>query len=198
MLVNENLSAVCGDSLECQYTQTIKNIKKIRKARDIAYRAETKRIKDKYKDSESSKNDLIKDIQKNVFNPFIKLRDSGEPCISCNKHEYEIKNFKQWHAGHYLGTGARKDIRFNEDNCHKQCSGCNQGENHNKAKEASTSNRYRHHLVNKIGLERVEKLEVYNIHRYTYDELIEIKKHFSDKFKRLKNEAKHKLSTRNR
>ncbi len=56
----------------------------------------------------------------NAFNAYIRYRDRNEPCISCERfHE------GQYHAGHYRTTGANPELRFNEDNCHKQCAPCN-------------------------------------------------------------------------
>ena len=57
-----------------------------------------------------------------AFNEFIRLRDAGLGCISCEKPSDWSG---QWHAGHYKTVGARPDLRFNEDNVHKQCSQCN-------------------------------------------------------------------------
>lgn len=54
------------------------------------------------------------------FNAFIRERDADLPCISCGRfHD------GQYHAGHYRTVGANPELRFNEDNCHKQCSPCN-------------------------------------------------------------------------
>ena len=54
------------------------------------------------------------------FNAFIRERDADLPCISCGRfHD------GQYHAGHYRTEGANPELRFNEDNCHKQCSPCN-------------------------------------------------------------------------
>ena len=112
MLIN-GLRAVCGDSLECQQSEAIKLINKARKAKDREYKRETKRIKEKYKGGSTSIRELTEYIQSRIFNVYIKLRDKGKPCISCGKYEHEIKNFRGWHAGHYLSIGARKDLRFN-------------------------------------------------------------------------------------
>jgi len=85
-----------------------------------------------------------------IFNKYIRIRDVEDGCISCDKHnEWD----GQWHAGHYMTVGANPELRFNEDNCHKQCSVCN---NH---LSGNLSN-YRKRLEKKIGLERLEALEV--------------------------------------
>jgi len=95
----------------------------------------------------------MKDIKKRkpaaqaAFNAFIRARDESQPCISCQRH-----HTKQYHAGHYKTTAARPDLRFNEDNCHKQCSACN---NH----LSGNIEKYRPNLITKIGRERFDALE---------------------------------------
>lgn len=85
-----------------------------------------------------------------IFNKFIRIRDAEDGCISCRKP----KDWDgQWHAGHYMTVGANPELRFNEDNCHKQCSQCN------FFKSANLTT-YRCKLAKKIGLERLEVLEV--------------------------------------
>jgi len=56
-----------------------------------------------------------------IFNRFIRLRDSGQPCISCGT----TKDVK-YDAGHFYSVGAYPNLRINEHNVHKQCSNnCN-------------------------------------------------------------------------
>jgi hypothetical protein len=82
-----------------------------------------------------------------AFNAYIRKRDEAMPCISCGRfHE------GQWHAGHYLSTGARPELRFDEQNCHKQCQPCNTHLHGNLVM-------YRAELIRRIGLAKVEKLE---------------------------------------
>ena len=77
------------------------------------------------------------------------MRDAELGCVSCDKP----KDWGgQWHAGHYKTVGARPDLRFNEKNCHKQCSVCN---NHLSGNLAA----YRIELINRIGIAAVEELE---------------------------------------
>lgn len=54
-----------------------------------------------------------------MFNKFIRLRDQGQMCISCNK-----KALKE-NAGHYFSAGGHSNVRFDEDNVHLQCEYCN-------------------------------------------------------------------------
>ena len=83
-----------------------------------------------------------------AFNAFIRARDKDKHCVSCNKN-----HTGQYHAGHLKTVGARGDVRFNEDNCHKQCSVCN---NHLSGNVAE----YRANLIKLLGEKRVLALDV--------------------------------------
>lgn len=84
--------------------------------------------------------------QKQV-NRYVRLRDRGKPCISCDT-EWK-PNFQ---AGHWLTTKARPELRFNLDNIAAQCVQCNLFKSGNQQL-------YRVALVQRIGPERVESLE---------------------------------------
>lgn len=100
----------------------------------------------KRKDAAKTKGELHKEAQA-VFNKFIRLRDAGQPCISCQRH-----HSGQIHAGHYRSVGAAIELRYNEDNVHAQCAPCN---NHKSGNAID----YRINLVKKIGVDRVDLLE---------------------------------------
>ena len=91
----------------------------------------------------------LKALAQKAFNLYIRLRDEGEGCISCDKTKCWPG---QWHAGHYLTTGARPQLRFNELNVWRQCSQCNLYLSGNLAQ-------YRLKLTRRIGAEAVEALE---------------------------------------
>ena len=134
----------------------------------VKEKARKKLAKDtrKRKEALKDKRDWIKEVQVE-FNKFIRERDKNEPCISCasNPNDLNLLTGSRWDAGHYLSIGARANLRFNEDNCQKQCVKCNRDLSGNAAE-------YRIGLVKKIGLERVEKLEsTYESVRYTIDQL---------------------------
>lgn len=64
--------------------------------------------------------------------------------------------------------GHSSELRFDEDNTHKQCSVCNNHKSGNLAE-------YRPNLINKIGKEAVERLEgPHDPKKYTIDELQEL------------------------
>lgn len=93
-----------------------------------------------------SRADWAKEAQQ-AFNAYIRARDSDLPCISCGRH-----HDGQYHAGHYLSRGARPELAYHPDNCHKQCAPCNTHLSGNLVL-------YRLNLIERIGLDRVEWLE---------------------------------------
>lgn len=62
--------------------------------------------------------DWLKEAQ-TIFNKYIRLRDEGKMCISCNTIP------KKKNAGHYFSQGGHSNVRFDEDNVHLQCEACN-------------------------------------------------------------------------
>ena len=119
----------------------------------------------------------IKECQ-TTFNKWVRLRDERQPCISCNRY-----HDGQYHAGHLYTTAARPDLRFNPDNCWKQCSSCNTHLSGNIQK-------YRTNLIGRIGQERVDALEKVGRSDWSIEEIKEIKKKYQQKIKELANENK--------
>jgi len=105
-----------------------------------------------------------------LFNKYIRtVRDKDDPCISCQKHR------KTYDAGHYRTRGAASQLTFDEDNCHKQCVWCNRHLSGNLT-------HYRIHLIEKIGIERVEALENNNTpKKWTIEEYKEIQLIYREK-----------------
>lgn len=117
-----------------------------------------------------------------AFNAFIRLRDAGLPCISCGVISPPDRYGGAWDCGHYLTRGAHPELRFNEDNAHKQCKKCNGGAGNWSGKSRTVQQDYRQHLVRLIGLERVEYLEgPHEPERYTIEDLREIKAKYQKK-----------------
>jgi hypothetical protein len=99
------------------------------------------------------------------FNKFIRIRDREQPCISCGKPPGGTGFHEGRDAGHYRSVGSASHLRFNEDNVHAQCVACNQY-------GAGKAVDYRTRLVSRIGLARVEALEMSNQpHKWTLDEV---------------------------
>jgi hypothetical protein len=116
------------------------------KSRAKREKEERKRDKER-RDNLKSRSDWIKEAQV-AFNAWIRWRDRDRPCISCGRYHDGAHD-----AGHYRTTGSSPAIRFNEDNCHKQCVPCNQHKHGNIVE-------YRLRLIERIGRDRVEALEV--------------------------------------
>ena len=112
-----------------------------------------------------------------AINKWVRLRDDNLPCISCGRH-----HTGQYHAGHYLTTGSRPELRFNELNIHKQCAPCN---NHLSGNLIM----YRVGLIAKIGLADVESLEgPHPPSKWTIEQLKEIKVEYKRRVRGLTDE----------
>lgn len=139
-------------------------------------KAEQKKARKELRDGRErlmSKSDHLKLAQKS-FNAYIRERDAALPCICCNRHHNG-----QYHAGHYLSVGANPELRFNENNCHKQSSYCNNYKSGNQAQ-------YRINLIAKIGEAEVERLEGPHLPlKLTIDDIKAIRQEYNDKRKEL-------------
>lgn len=97
------------------------------------------------------KPDLTKKLDK-VFSLYIRLRDvmpSGYGrCIACGR----IKPFRELDCGHYFSR-THMATRWDEDNCHIECRGCNRF-------SADHLIGYRDNLMRKIGAGRYDKLHL--------------------------------------
>lgn len=87
--------------------QALKNLASIKKEKKI-----------KQKEDLLTLQDYLKMTQQ-VFNAYIRLRDKGNNCISCDKP------CKKENAGHYFSSGGHANVRFDENNVHLQCEYCN-------------------------------------------------------------------------
>jgi len=65
---------------------------------------------------------VLKKKLQGEFNKYIRKRDGGEDemgiCISCGK-------FRKLQAGHFYPVKGYDSLRFDEDNVHGECAGCN-------------------------------------------------------------------------
>lgn len=120
-----------------------------------------------------------------VFNTFIRVRDKGKDCISCDS-----KLDDKYHAGHYLSTGAYPNLRFEETNVHGQCIRCNMHLH-------GALIPYTEKLPKRIGLdayyELLEKRKQEK--KYTIPEIKELIKLYRDKTKALQETNNNKLKT---
>ena len=131
--------------MDCVTQKAIQGIPKGKKIKEKADRKDNARKKREFYDKDIK---TRREAAVYWFNRFIRLRDSGSPCISCGATDTSL----QYHAGHFIPAGSCSALRFNEKNCHLQCSRCNNFLSGNLRE-------YRVGLIIKIGQEDVEILE---------------------------------------
>lgn len=162
--------------------------------KDIAQKEKKqKQVNKVRKEALKTVGELKKEAQ-TAFNRFIRLRDHNDGCISCGKTKAEVESKGSfvggyWDAGHYMTRGARPELRFVENNVHKQCKICNGGSGRFSAKEKTVSQQYRENLIKKIGIDAVKELESYHEPvKWLPDQLREIKNTYNAKANQLKKE----------
>lgn len=112
-----------------------------------------------------------------VFNSFIRKRDEGKPCISCNEN-------KPLECGHFFSVGSYDGLRFDEDNAHGESVYSNRF-------DESHLIPYRDNLLERIGKERFDELykRAADYKKFGYkwsrEELIDIKKKYQNLIKKL-------------
>ena len=132
-----------------------------------------KRKKAKLKMDLMTIQDYVK-LAQTVFNKYIRLRDAGNVCISCQK-----KPLKE-NAGHFYNANNHWSVRFDERNVHLQCEHCNTYLSGNLIY-------YRENLLKKIGIEEFDLLsvEATKTRKFTIDELKEIISTYKKKIKEM-------------
>ena len=125
-----------------------------------------------------TRSDWMKEAQTEV-NKYVRLRDAGLGCISCDK---PANWGGQWHASHFRSVGAASSVRFNLWNIHKSCSVCNNWKSGNLSE-------YEPRLREKIGNEKVDWLRAQNqLATYSIEYLKRLKNIFKKRAKRLEME----------
>lgn len=147
--------------------------KQARKSIADRERREIKVRKEKLK----SRADHLREAQQ-AFNEYIRLRDADKPCISCDRH-----HLGKYDAGHYRSVGACPELRFDEDNVHKQCSPCN-------TQLSGNILEYRIRLIQRIGADRVARLEgKHEPLKLSVEQIKALKAYFRAKVRELKRGA---------
>jgi hypothetical protein len=96
---------------------------------------------------------------KTTLHAYIRARDEGKCCISCNKILIKAGAVGgDYDAGHFRSVGSAKHMEFVEENIHGQCKYCN-----NYLAGASIA--YRIGLITRYGLPFVEFIETDNTPR---------------------------------
>ncbi|EXF95784.1 ninG protein [Pseudomonas fluorescens HK44] len=161
--------AVCSPA--CAILDAPKNHERAGKALADVGRKELRAAKEKVK----TRADHMKDAQRS-FNTWIRLRDAGQPCISCGT----TANV-QYCAGHYRTVGSCPELRFEPHNVHLQCNkNCNMEKSGNIVA-------YRPRLLEKIGPEMLAWIEgPHEPQRYTIEDLKAITAEYRAKTRELK------------
>lgn len=166
------LQKYCTNKEEClsAFASNLRELNQKKVAKD--WKQEKKVLKDKLKTLGTLENEAKKEFQK-----FIRIRDDGNACISCGITETNL-----WDGGHFYKAEIYSGLIFNEDNVWRQCRKCNRYLSGNE-------NQYRLGLIALKGEDFVKALdkkanETRN-YKYGRTELIEIKKKYQIKIKKL-------------
>jgi hypothetical protein len=132
-----------------------------------------KTTKKRMKEDLKTLQDWLKETQ-TIFNKYIRLRDMGLVCISCQQPP------KKKNAGHYFSSGGHSNVRFDEDNVHLQCEACNTFLSGNLLN-------YQIGIQKKIGAQKLLELQerAHITKKWTIDELKEIIKTYKTKVRQL-------------
>ena len=113
-------------------------------------------------------------LTQQVVNKYIRVRDEGLNCISCNLPP------KKKNAGHYYSQGGHSAVRFDEDNIHLQCEHCNTFLSGNLLN-------YQIGIEKRIGGEKLMQLQAkaHDVKKWTKEELKEIIEIYKKKIKNI-------------
>ncbi|RTP45014.1 hypothetical protein EKN37_21075 [Enterobacter hormaechei] len=140
-------------AMEEREKEKVKAAAKRIKEQKEAEKAGRKRRQEK-RESLKSKSRWDKEAQ-SAFNRYIRIRDEGKECVSCGNPLLGKSNYltgSAIDASHYRSRGAASHLKFNVFNVHSACTRCNRQLSGNAVE-------YRIRLIERIGLERVERLE---------------------------------------
>jgi len=156
------------DSMTCAITLA-------RELNEKREKKEKRRINKAAREKIKTRTEHLREAQ-TVFNRYIRLRDAGKPCISCDKPD---DGTHQRHASHYRSVSAASQLRFDEANVSASCMQCNSHRSGNVVE-------YRIRLANKIGQDEVERLESSNeVVKWDIDEIVVLKQRYREKIKEL-------------
>lgn len=128
-----------------------------------------------YRNKNKSLSKWIQEAQVEI-NSYVRVRDHDKACISCNRLPGDIHlRGSAFHAGHYRGRGSAPHLRFYLPNIQKQCAYCNEHLSGNVVE-------YRIGLIKRIGIDKVEAIEVNNGYKkFTREDCERIKRIFKKK-----------------
>lgn len=175
----------CKEKFETRFTtlekycwnpecKTVEALEKLSKQKKAAEKKQRQNLKERKKAIETV-SQLANRVQK-LVNEYVRHRDAGKPCISCNK----ILTGK-FDAGHYYNMNNHWNLRYDLQNIWGQCVRCNRSLHGNLIE-------YRKKLVAQIGEKGLQRLdsECHVIRKFTKPELYEIMDEFKMKLKEIK------------
>ena len=117
---------------------------------------------------------------KNVCHQYIRLRDTGKPCVSCGG---EWSNDHQ--AGHWYKAELYSSIRYDERNIHNQCKKCNLflDGNHERYTERVHSRIGEH---GKAAVQKAAAKYKQGAFKWEREKLVAIRTYYREKIKSLK------------
>ncbi len=155
-------AAIHGKEVECM------KLKREHRKQERLQRDDLRQRREKLK----TKSDWNKEAQVAV-NRYIFWRDYGKPCISCGRQlNYGVRGGAV-DASHYRSRGAAPWLRFNVFNNNASCVPCNRDLSGNPIP-------YRINLIEKFGLQRVERIEYDNtVRKFDIEYLKRVKEIFT-------------------
>jgi hypothetical protein len=158
----------------------------VKQGRAEALKRENKERKAK-REKLKTRTDWIKEAQI-AFNAYIRLRDSGRPCICCGKPLGEDSPGGAYDCGHYRSVGSAPHLRFDERNAHAQRKQCNRY-------GAGRAVDYRIGLIARFGAGFVDELESDQaVKKWSIPELKEIRDCYRQKLKDLRKQREGECS----
>lgn len=185
---NNSMQVVCSPGCGLLIARQARERKEAQLAKEE--RKQTRERKERLK----TRVDFLKDAEKAVrdYRRIYEL-SIGSGCISCGKSQEEIKAAQGWKtggafdAGHWMGKGARPELRLEPLNIWLQCKACNGGSAKYARKGESVKDGFEAGVIERMGREAANELK--NDHKprhYTIDDLKAITKEYRAKTRELK------------
>lgn len=165
-----------------------------RKKREAQLAREDRQKTRERKEALKTRGDYVQEAEKAVrdYRRLYEL-SIGSGCISCGKTQEEVqaaqgwKSGGAWDGGHWMGKGARPELRLIPENLWLQCKSCNAGSSKYARKGETVKEWFEAGVIARIGREAAEALKNDNRPRhYTVDQLKEITREYRAKTRELK------------
>lgn len=170
--------------IELRVREKLKAEARLIKAKKEKEKSDRKQMRER-RSALKTKSQWQKEAQ-NAFNRYVRLRDAGKPCISCERMPQQ-KLGGTMDCGHYRTRGAAAHLAFNLHNTASQCVYCNRD-------RAGAQKAFEQGLIERIGKDAVELLNNNNeIRKFDIPYLQRIKSIFTRKARSLEKRRAHQL-----